>query len=118
VVLFGNTEPIVSPPVWSAILAYTGLHVAVFLLFAMLVTWLVVRADRQMLVLFALFMLFVAFEAFFSGLLTLLLQGTEGHFPVWKVLGANSPAAVAMGGYLLSRHPALRRRLHRQPLGA
>lgn len=118
VILFGITAPVVAPPLWPAVIAYTGLHVAVFLLFGMVVTRLVFLADRHMLALFALFMLFVAFEVFFYGLLSMLFEGTAGHFPIWQVLGANTLAAAAMGAYLIRRHPALRRRLHRQPLGA
>lgn len=118
VVLLGITEPVLTTPDWAAVAAYTALHVTAFLLFGMLVTWLVFQADRSMLALFGLFMLFVAFEGFFSGMLAMLFEGTAGLFPVWKVLVANTLAVVAMAGYLLPRHPAIWRRLAREPLGS
>ncbi|MEZ4587515.1 MAG: hypothetical protein R2909_14050 [Gemmatimonadales bacterium] len=117
VILFGETEPILSRVVWPAVLAYSVVHLIGFLLFAAVVTRLVFLADRSQLALFALFMLFVAFEGFFSGLMAMLFAGTAGLFPFWKVIGANSFALVAMGWYLLPRHPAIRRRLAREPLG-
>ncbi len=117
VILFGKTDPVVSPVLWPALFAYTSLHLAAFLVFGMLVTWLVFQSDRSGLALFALFMLSVAFEVFFLGLVAMLSLGTT-LFPAWSVLGANGLAIVAMAGYLIARHPALRRRLARDPLGA
>lgn len=118
VVVFRNLEPVVASPDWTAVAAYTAVHVAAFLLFGLLVTALVFQADKSRLALFALFMLLVAFEAFFSGLMTMLFEGTAGLFPLWKVLAANTLALIAMGTYLLRRHPAILRRLAREPLGS
>ena len=117
VILFGRTDPVPTPIHWPAVLGYTSLHVAAFVLFGMVVTWLVFRADRSAIALFALFMLSVVFEGFFYGLVAMLSIGTT-LFPAWTVLGANALAAAAMGGYLVARHPAMRRRLAREPLGA
>lgn len=118
VILFGETEPILTRVVWPAVLAYTVVHLIGFLLFAAVVTRLVFLADKSQLALFGLFMLFVAFEGFFSGLMAMLFAGTAGLFPFWEVIGANSLAIVAMGWYLYPRHPAIRRRLEREPLGS
>jgi hypothetical protein len=117
VILFGKTEPVLSPIVWPAVLSYTSMHFTAFLIFGMLVTWLVFQADRNGLALFGLFMLTVAFEVFFWGVVTALSLGTT-LFPAWSVLTANALAVAVMSGYLISRHPALRRRLAREPLGA
>jgi hypothetical protein len=117
VILFGKTNPVTEPIVWSAALSYTSLHLTAFLILGMLATWLVFQADRNALALFALFMLSVAFEVFFLGLVTMLSLGTV-LFPAWSVLGANALAIAAMAGYLIRRHPALRRRLAQAPLGA
>ncbi len=117
VILFGKTNPVADPIVWSAVFGYTALHVTAFLIFGTLVTWLVFQADRNALALFALFMLSVAFEVFFWGLVAMLKLGTT-LFPAWSILGANALAVAAMAAYLVTRHPALRRRLARQPLGA
>jgi hypothetical protein len=118
VILFRETAPVVAVPVWEAVVAYSALHVAAFLVFGMLVTWLVFLADRSRLARFGLLMLLVAFEAFFTGLMAMLAEGTAGLFPLWKVLAANTLAVVAMGAWLLPRHPALLRGLAREPLGS
>jgi hypothetical protein len=118
VVILGKSDPDLSHPVLAAVAAYTGLHVAVFLLIGALVTWLVFQADRHNIARFGLLMLFVAFEVFFYGLLVMFFQGTSGLFPFWSVLVANTLAAIGMGWYLLRRHPAIRRALAREPLGA
>ena len=117
VILFGQTTPVTGAPDWPAVAAYTGLHVASFLLFGALVTKLVFLADRFGIFRFALMMLFVAFEVLFYGILVILFQGTAGMFPLWSILAANSLAALGMGTYLYRRHPALRRGLAREPLG-
>ena len=118
VILFGSSEPVVSPPVWSAVVAYTGLHLAIFFVAGMVTTWLVFLADRHMIAIFALVMLAISTVFVMYGLLDLLLAATSGQFPFWKVFGANLLAGAAMGWYLLKRHPGLRRLLHREPLGA
>jgi hypothetical protein len=118
VILFGNSTPELSRPVFAAVAAYTALHIAAFLILGALVTWLVFQADRHNIARFALLMLFVAFLGFFYGILVMFFQGTSGLFPVWSVLIANTLAAAGMGWYLLRRHPALWRGLAREPLGA
>ncbi len=118
VFILGKSDPDLAQPMMVAVAAYTALHIAAFLTFGALVTWLVFQADRNNIARFALLMLFVAFEVLFYGLIVMFLQGTSGLFPFWTVLVANSLAAVAMGWYLFRRHPALWRALEREPLGA
>jgi hypothetical protein len=118
VIIFGKQEPDVASPVMSAVAAYTALHVAAFLVLGALVTWLVFQADRHNIARFALLVLFVAFEVFFYGWLVAFFQGTSGRFPFWTVLIANTLAALGMGAYLFRRHPAIRRALDGEPLGA
>ncbi len=117
VILFGQSAPTIGTPDWPAVAAYTGLHIAAFLVFGALVTKLVFLADRFGIFRFALVMLFVAFEVMFYGVLVMLFQGTSGLFPFWSILAANSLAALGMGTYLYRRHPALRRGLAREALG-
>ena len=117
VILFGEDTPVLAPIMWPAVAAYSGLHMAAFLLFGAVVTKLVFLADLNGIFRFALMMLFVAFEVFFYGVLVMFFQGTSGLFPLWSILAANTVAAFSMGGYLFGRHPALRRGLGREPLG-
>jgi hypothetical protein len=118
VVLFRQTTPNVEVVQWNAVAAYTGLHLAAFLGLGGLITRLVFWADRNALARFALLMLFVVFEVLFYGFITMFFEGTRGLFPFWSILAANTFAAAAMGWYLYRRHPALRRALAREPLGA
>jgi hypothetical protein len=118
VVIFRNATPDLTRPVIAAVAAYTVLHVVAFLALGAVVTWLVFKADRHNIARFALLMLFVVFAALFSGVLVMFFEGTSGLFPFWTVLGANTLAAVAMGWYLYRRHPAIRRGLARDALGA
>lgn len=118
VLLFGQTTPNQEIIYWPAVAAYTGLHVAMFLLFGALLTKLVFLADRHGIFRFAIVMLLFAFMFFAWGVLGMFFTGTQGLFPFWSVLSANALAVVSMGWYLFRHHPALRRGYIREPLGA
>lgn len=118
VILFGQTTPVTETVQWSAVAAYSALHVAAFLVIGAVATQLVFLADRHGIFRFVLLMGFIAFEVFFYGLLNMFFRGTEGLFPMWSVLAANTLAAVVMAWYLVRKHPALRRGMAREPLGA
>jgi hypothetical protein len=118
VIIFQKTDPNLVEPVMAAVAGYTALHLAAFLTLGALATWLVFQADRNNIARFALLILFVTFEVFFYGLIVMFFQGTSGLFPFWTVLVANTLSAVAMGWYLYRRHPALKRALEREALGA
>ena len=118
VIVFRNDHPDLVRVVPAAVAAYTAVHLVAFLLLALVVTWLVFQADRHNIARFALLMLFVVFEAFFSGLQVMFFESTSGLFPLWTVLAANTLAALSMAWYLYRRHPALRRGLAREALGA
>lgn len=117
-IIFGRGAAVTNVVDYTAVAAYTVLHLAVFLVIGALVTKLVFLADRQGIFRFALLMLFVVFEVMFYGVVVMFLQGTRGLFPFWSILVANTLAAVSMGAYLYVRHPALRRGYLREPLGA
>ncbi len=118
VLLFGNLTPdstVVDP---VSVLAYTAFHLGTFLLFGFIVAEFVHLAVRQPVFRFGLLVLFFAFEVVFVGVAVMFLEGTDGHFPIASILGANTLAALAMGSYLWRRHPALKRELARAPLGS
>jgi hypothetical protein len=118
VVLFNIANPSVSPAEAGPVAAYTLLHFGVFVFFGIGVTQLVHLCMRTPLARFALMLVAVVFELFFLGVTYTLFAGTRYLFPWWSVLAANTLALLAMGSYLLGRHPVLRRQFSREPLGA
>lgn len=117
VILLRNASPsldVVNP---RAVIGYTALHLAVFVILGMLVAKLVSLSERYGIWRFALLMLFVVFELCFYWMVQLGFTATSGLFPLWSVLGANTLAAVVMGWWLYRRHPALKAAFQSSPLG-
>jgi hypothetical protein len=118
VILFNNPNPVVTPVQTGPIVAYTLLHVGAFIGFGIVLTHLVHLAMYSPLVRFALMIVAVVFELFFFMVTYALYTGTSSLFPWWSVLAANTLSLLAMGFYLLRRHPGLKRQFQREPLGA
>ena len=118
VLLFGREHPKLNEIDFGAVVAYTAVHVGVFLAFGIGLVALTKWAARDAVVRYAVLQLFLAFEVFFYGLLWLVSETTRALFPLWTVLGANTLAAVAMGLNLWRQHPEFRRILRETPLGA
>jgi hypothetical protein len=117
VILLRNANPsleVVNP---RAVVGYTALHLAVFMILGIIVAKLVDLSERYGVWRFALLMLFVVFEVFFYWLVQLGFTATSGQFPLWTVLGANTLAAAVMGWWLYRRHPALKAAFQSSPLG-
>lgn len=117
VVLFGRLAPEATTVVPSAVVAYSFLHVAVFIGLGMLITKLVFLAVNNPVFLFAGLMLFVAFEVFFSFFTYIFFAATDGLFPWVPTLTANTLAAIVMTTYIWRHNPGLKRALMRHPLG-
>jgi hypothetical protein len=66
---------------------------------------------------FALVMCFIFFEFFFVGVAFMFHEATLALFPLPLILVANLVAALVMATYFWRHHPALRRAVHRDPLG-
>lgn len=118
IVLFGEGEPQLAPPVFGAILLYTVVHFILFGLLGMLVAKLVHLAVESPFWRYGLLALFVVFEFSFYNVMFLLFAATREIFPFWSVLTANTLAAIAMGAFFWRTHPALRSSLEQVPLGA
>jgi hypothetical protein len=118
VILFQVRDPSTAAVNGPAVLAYTLLHVSVFIAIGVIATALVHSAIHNPLTRPALLITFVVFEFFFAGLTLMFSEATRELFPLWSVLAGNLLAAGAMGGYLWRHHPALRRAIERLPLGA
>jgi hypothetical protein len=117
IILQGSTAPVTDRALFGPALAYTGLHFAVFILFGMLLAGFARAATTQPSLRFALVMIFIFFEFFFTGLSFMFFEATQALFPLALVLFANLLAGAVMAVYLWRHHPALRRAVHRDPLG-
>jgi hypothetical protein len=117
IILQGSTAPVTDRALFGPALAYTALHFAVFILFGMLLAGFARAATTQPSLRFALVMIFIFFEFFFTGLSFMFFEATQALFPLALVLFANLLAGAVMAVYLWRHHPALRRAVHRDPLG-
>ena len=122
--LFGSTlfygldDPAALQVAAGPVLAYNMVHLLVFLTLGFFTSWLVTVAERypvtRFLVLFTL--IFVAGHVY--GALLLFAQPLLAEAAWWQIGVASALAAIAMAGYLLHAHPALRRSLREIPIGA
>jgi hypothetical protein len=117
VITLGVSTPVTDRALPGAVLAYTGLHLVVFMVFGLLLAGFVRVATTQPAFRFAMVVLFIFFEFFFAGLAYMLHESTRALFPLGLVLLANLVAAVVMMTYLWRHHPALRRAVRRDPFG-
>ncbi len=117
VFLYGVGVPEVSPAQTGPVVAYTALHIGAFLLFGVMLTKLIHLAMSSPLARFGLLVIAVCFELFFVFMTYAVFHATRYLFPWWSVLAANSLSLLAMGAFLVKRHPGLRRQFQREPLG-
>lgn len=106
---------------WSPmqyVVGYSILHVAVFLLMGILVSWIVDASRRTPGVLAGLLLLFAVFEmGFYFFTLFLAQPETIGTIAWYQIGAANLVAAGLMGTYLLRKHPELKARMARALVG-
>lgn len=117
VILLRNANPSLDVVSTRAVIGYTALHLAVFMILGIIVAKLVDLSERYGVWRFALLMLFVVFEVYFYWMVQLGFTATSGLFPLWTVLVANTLAAAVMGWWLYRRHPALKAAFQSSPLG-
>ena len=101
----------------TAVALYSVVHIVAFVVFGIVLTLLAARSERSALARYGTIQLLIAFEVFFYGMLAVGLFKTNGAFPLWTILLANSLAALAMCVWLWKRHPAVSAGW-REPLGA
>ena len=117
IVLLGERNPDTTHLAFDGILLYTAFHFIVFILLGMLVVWLVHWGTDNPVVRYALLPLFLVFEVLFYGVLQVFSERTQELFPFWRVITANTLAAISMAIYLWRRHPAFKRSIQDTPLG-
>lgn len=118
VMLYGVTDPVISPPLLGPTVAYTLLHFGAFALLGVVATQLIHLAMTSPLARFGLMIMAVVFELFFFMISYAVFTGTSYLFPWWSVLAANTLSLLAMSYTLVRRHPGLRQQFQREPLGA
>jgi hypothetical protein len=114
---YGLNDPAALQITPGPILAYNMVHLVAYLLFGMMGSWLVSKAERYPAARFAaLFVgLFVAGHVYAA--LILFAAPLLGTGAWWQIGLASALSAVVMGGMLLRLHPLLRAELKRIPLG-
>lgn len=112
-------DPLSRPELdFVAIVAYSVLHLLLFVLLGFVIVGLVHLAIRQPTLLFALFLGFVMFEVLFAGFAYMLVQAIHiGAAAWWALVTGNLVAILVMGAYLKRSHRIIDRWLARVPLG-
>lgn len=105
---FGLKSPadlVIAP---GPVLAFNGLHAALFLCAGFFMACLAEIAERIPQGWYVVVILFLIVMPHVIGLPVWFTDPIQAEIPLWYVVAASSMAAVAMGGYLLAVHPRLR----------
>ena len=94
-----------------AVVLYSLVHGAGFVVFGIIGAFLMAGAERQPLLLLGLVILFTAFEIFFFGLVIIAASHVLDQLAGWTILLGNVLAATAMLAYYFKGHRGLARRL-------
>jgi hypothetical protein len=108
---FGVTSPSDVTIAPAPILAYTGVHLLVFLILGAIAAGFASIASRYRHVWFLMVNLFILVLTHASGVVLTLTESLQGVVSAWLVAGATTAAAAAMAAYLLWSNPPLRREL-------
>ncbi len=108
---YGVTNPAEVTIAPAPVLAYTGVHLLVFLILGSLAAGFASIASRYQHVWFLMVNLFILVLTHVSGVVLTLTESLQGVVSAWLVAGATTAAAVAMAAYLLWANPPLRREL-------
>jgi hypothetical protein len=95
----------------DAIVAYTCLHVAVFVGFGFLTAALIAGAEHQPMFLFPLIILYAAFEMFIFAVVLVLARWVFDELAGWAVVMGNLLSATGMLAYYVTAHRSLVRRV-------
>lgn len=104
--LFG---PRGSEGVMALVISYTIFHGVAFIVFGIVLTYFVHRAENDPEVIAAIIVLFIIFELGFTGFTALLAESPIfGRLAWYQVAIGNAVASLVMGFFLWRRHPKLR----------
>lgn len=91
----------------APVLAYNAVHLLIFLAVGVLISLLVGATERNPNVWTLFFLIFVGLVMVTTMAFAILARPLSARLPWWSLAGANLSAALAMGAYLVYRHPAL-----------
>lgn len=111
-IFYGISDPAAVSISAGPIAAFNGLHLITFLAIGMLAAWLVSLGERYPVTQYLLFALLVLLGLLiYAGAVTFALP-LLGPSAWWQVGLASAAAVLLMTGYLMLRHPLLRREMH------
>ncbi len=113
----GDVNPGPREIVPKIVAAFTVVHLLLFSLAGMALTFITHLASRNPALRMGLWIGLVVSFLFFAGLTFMLATSTGNRLPLWEVLGGALIGVGAMAAFLLNRHPSLRHSLSNVPLG-
>ena len=114
----GDFGPGVHAIVPGIVAGFTVVHVVLFALMGMGLTFLVHLAARNPAWRMGVWIGAVVAFAMFAGVTFMLTTATDEGLPLWSVLGGAFVGVAGMAGYLWRRHPRLEQTFHEAPMGA
>jgi hypothetical protein len=108
---YGVTRPSEVTIAPAPVLAYTGVHLLVFLALGAVAAGFASLASRHRHLWFLVVNLFILILAHVSGVVLTLTESLQGVVSAWLVAVATTAAAAAMAAYLIWVNPPLRREL-------
>jgi hypothetical protein len=106
----GVPEAAASPPVdVGMVIAYTGIHFALFWVFGILVATLVIQYERTPDVGYLLYVVAIIFELCFLVVILGFAEPLLREIPWWSVLLGNLLALAGMAAYFAHEHPDLKK---------
>jgi uncharacterized membrane protein YgdD (TMEM256/DUF423 family) len=116
-VFVGDTMPVVRQIAPQAVLQYSLLHFAFFIVLGVALTALTHLATRNPALRMGVWLGLVVGFLFFLGVLRTLASLTDERFPLWASVGGSLLGVGSMGLYLWRRHPGLRGTFDHAALG-
>ena len=107
VVFRGDFAPGAQEVIPGVVAGYTVLHLVMFALAGIALTFLVHLASRNLGLRMGLWIGLVVAFSLFTGLIYMVTTATGERVRLWTVVGGSLAAVAAMGWYLLRRHPRL-----------
>jgi hypothetical protein len=107
VVFRGDLSPGAREVVPGIVAGYTVLHLVMFALAGIALTFLVHLASRNLGLRMGLWIGLVVAFCLFTGLIYMVTTATGERVRLWTVVGGSLAAVAAMGWYLWRRHPRL-----------
>lgn len=94
----------VDPP---TVALYSGVHMGLFALFGIGISWLIAQARRHPVLGYLMIFIFVLFEFFFYVFVLAFAEPVVEELPAWEILTGNFLAACVMGAYFFLRYPEM-----------